>query len=48
LATLMFGWEWYEILLSIALFIASALYFIMACSCKDKLFMNKGDGNPNK
>ena len=43
--TLMFGWEWYEIMLAIALFIASCLYFVMVCLCKDKLFDRDENGN---
>ena len=43
--TLMFGWEWYEICLSICLFIASLLYFMLTCMCKDNLFTKDSEGN---
>jgi hypothetical protein len=44
LATLTFGWLWFEILLSIVLFVASACYFVLACTCKDRLFVKDGNG----
>lgn len=41
----MFGFVWYEIMLAIALFIASILYFIMAFMCKDNLITEDQNGN---
>ena len=45
IGTLMFGFVWYEIMLAIALFIASILYFIMAFMCKDNLITEDQNGN---
>ena len=45
IGTLMFGFVWYEIMLAIALFIASVLYFIMAFMCKDNLISEDANGN---